>query len=106
MKMSVLFEDKPWQMGLRGDPYFWDDLKDYFSTIEFPYSEEQLKDDIHQIFLNTAGEQLSISAMPYIEKYAHGGMSSGGLSGKFWIENGIPLLVERYRKCLEEMKHQ
>ena len=101
MYLSVIFEEKPWQMGLRGDPYFWDDLKEYFSKIEFPYSEAQLIEDIYRIFVNTTGEHLTASSMPYVEKYAHGGMSSGGLSGKFWMKKGIPLLVERYRRCLE-----
>lgn len=30
-------------------------------------------------------------------------MSSGVLSGKFWVEKGIPLLVERYHKRLKEI---
>ena len=28
MKLSVIFEEKPKQWGFRGDPYFWDYLRE------------------------------------------------------------------------------
>ena len=30
-----------------------------------------------------------------IEQFAHGGMSSGGVDNKWWMEIGIPLLKSR-----------
>lgn len=38
----------------------------------------------------------------YVEEFSHGGMSSGQLSGEFWIDKGIPLIVSRYRKIMLE----
>ena len=45
--LSELFIEKPWQFGLRGDPFFWDYLEEYFSKVEFPYSETWFTDDIY-----------------------------------------------------------
>ena len=100
--LSELFENEPEQWGFRGDPYFWADLKDYFSTKKFPYSEDWLTDDIYRMFKETTGEDLQKDARPNVAKYPTGGMSGGMLSGRFWIENGIPMLVERYRKLSKE----
>lgn len=95
--LSEIFKERPRQYGLRGDKYFWDYLEDYFSKIEFPYSEIKLTDDIYRLFENFSGEQLRENVRPYVEQFAHGGMSSGVLCGEFWINRGIPLLVARYR---------
>lgn len=99
--LSELFKERPAQYGLRGDPYFWDYLEQYFSKIEFPYSETWFCDDIHRLFMKATGELLHENARPYVEEFAHGGMSSGCVSGDFWINKGIPLLVSRYRDVVK-----
>ena len=38
----------------------------------------------------------------FIERLAHGGMSSGGVSLRFWRETAIPLLIERYNEILRK----
>lgn len=101
--LSELFEEEPRQYGLRGDDHLWKYLKEYFSTIRFPYSEEWMTDDIYRLFLEVTGEQLSADCKPFVKEYDNGGMSSGVLSGRFWVEKGIPLLVERYHKRLKEI---
>lgn len=75
--LSELFIEKPWQFGLRGDPFFWDYLEEYFSKVEFPYSETGFSDDIYRLFLEVSGEQLQVNAKPFVKDFAHGGMSSG-----------------------------
>ena len=95
--VSELFIEKPERYGFRGDPFFWDYLKEYFSAKEFLYSIEQIIDDIYQQFYQVSGEQLTTEANPYVQEFAHGGMSSGRLNGEFWITKGIPLLINRYR---------
>lgn len=100
--LSEIFKERPEQYGLRGDPLFWDYLEEYFSKVEFPYSERQLTDDIYRLFVQVSKEQLHTEARPYVEEFAHGGMSSGYLSGEFWINKGIPLLVSRYRKVVKQ----
>ncbi len=100
--LSEIFNERPKQWGFRGDPYFWSYLEEYFSKIEFPYSESRFVDDIYRIFAKVSGTQLQIDTIVKVEEFAHGGMSSGGLSGKFWIERGIPLLVDRYREIIKQ----
>ena len=34
MKLSVIFEEKPERLGFRGDPYFWDHLKELAENME------------------------------------------------------------------------
>lgn len=98
--LSEIFKEQPAQFGLRGDEYFWNYLETYFSDKEFPYSETKLVEDIYQLFFNVTGEQLTKDANPYVEQFAHGGMSSGRLNGTFWIEQGIPLIIQRYHEVL------
>lgn len=100
--LSELFEECPRQYGLRGDEHFWKYLEGYFSTIEFPHSEDWLTDDIYRKFKEVSGVQLTVDAQPYVEEFAHGGMSSGVLSGEFWITRAIPLIVGRYRNLMEQ----
>lgn len=97
--VSEIFMKKPDRYGLRGDPFFWDYLKEYFATKELPYSVTQFTEDIYSLFWQVTGEKLTVEARPFVEEFAHGGMSSGHLSGEFWIERGIPLLVERLEEC-------
>ena len=70
---------KPTQYGLRGDPFFWSYLERHFSAIEFPYSEKQLIEDIYNLFNQVSGETLTTEARPYVNEFAHGGMSYGCL---------------------------
>ena len=37
-----------------------------------------------------------------MEPFAHGGMSSGAISGEFWREKGFPLIVSRFEKSVEQ----
>ena len=98
--LSELFKERPAQFGLRGDEYFWNYLEIYFRDKEFPYSETKLVEDIYQLFFDVCGEPLTKDANPYVEQFAHGGMSSGKLCGEFWIDQGIPLIVRRYREVM------
>ncbi len=94
MKVSVIFNKKPERWGLRGDPYFWDYLKERTENIETitPYELEKL---ISDEFLSLSGKPLAPSSMGYVKQFAHGGMSSGGIDGAWWTETGIPLLKIR-----------
>ena len=93
--LSEIFSEKPGQWGLRGDPYFWDYLKNKFSFTAVPNSRQELEERIRKEFQETTGMELSCEATCYVEKFAHGGLSSGQLSGAFWQEKAIPMLWER-----------
>ena len=44
------------------------------------------------------GIELTKDSIAKCEKFEHGGMSSGGLSGEFWTTTALPLLKERLNK--------
>lgn len=96
MKLSVIFEDKPKRWGFRGDPYFWDYLKERAEKMDL-ISPAQLERWIKKEYLSLSGKPLSKKYMDFavIEQFAHGGMSSGGVDNRWWVEEGIPLLKSR-----------
>ena len=91
--LSELFNIQPPNWGLRGDPWLWQDMKKAFADTPFPYSSSELVVDIRRLFQEKTGAELTPSARPYVEAYAKGGMSSGMVSGKWWLNVAIPLLV-------------
>jgi len=93
-----LFKKEPIQWGLRGDPYLWMEMGEYFSTVQIPSSVSDLEKEIERAFLLFTGKTLSHRENFFVEKYAHGGMSSGGISPEFWRNQAIPLLIERYNE--------
>ena len=104
-RLSVLFEEEPKQWGLRADEFLWNDMKKYFSNIEFPYSEKDFLQTIINLEVKYVGKELNLEDKVYVENYAHGGMSSGYISGEFWNNRGIPLLVKRYREITDKHTH-
>ena len=54
MKLSEIFEDRPRQWGFRGDPYFWDHLKERAQTMDL-VSPEELEAWIRAEYLSLAG---------------------------------------------------
>ena len=97
--LSIIFENKPKQWGLRGNPYMWDYLQKYCEEIPINCGEEKIKEIIESKFTEKTGEELTSEAQAYDKEFDHGGMSSGRISGSFWLEVAIPLLVDKYRKC-------
>ena len=94
--MSVIFEDRPQKWGLRGDPYLWDELREECIGKELPLSAEAVVELVCRKFEDVSGVPLTCDARPYVAKYAHGGMSSGHLSGLFWIGRGMAKLLQNY----------
>ena len=96
MKLSIIFEEKPERWGFRGDPYFWDYLKEHAENMEI-ISPEELEKWIKEEYLSLSGKPLTDEYMDFavIKQFAHGGMSSGGVDNRWWMEKGIPLLKNR-----------
>ena len=96
MKLSAIFEDKPEQWGFRGDPYFWDYLRERAENMNI-ISPEELEKWIKDEYLSVSGKELTDEYMDsaFVEQFAHGGMSSGGVNNQWWMEKGIPLLKSR-----------
>ena len=96
MKLSSIFEERPKQWGFRGDPYFWDYLKELAENMDL-ISPDELEEWIKKENLSLSGKILTDQYGDYaiIKQFAHGGMSSGGVDNGWWMEEGIPLLKSR-----------
>jgi hypothetical protein len=98
MKVGTIFEDEPVQWGFRGDPYLWRELKERLAETDMPATPNELREIIEQAYKDATGHSVSHDETIIIERFKHGGMSSGGVSPKFWNERGIPLLLTRHVK--------
>ena len=96
MKLSKIFEEKPKSWGFRGDPYFWDHLKERAESMDL-ISPDELEKWIKAEYLSVSGKALTDKYMDFavVEQFAHGGMSSGGVDNQWWVDTGIPLLKSR-----------
>lgn len=67
----------------------------------FPYPPEALREGILRIFADLAGELPTPGKRYYVERFAktHVGMSTGWLSGDFWLDTAIPLRMERLERA-------
>ena len=96
MKLSVIFEEKPKSWGFRGDPYFWDYLKELAENMDV-ISPDELEKWIKEEYFSLSGKELTDKYLDFavIKQFAHGGMSSGGVDNEWWTATGIPLLKKR-----------
>ena len=95
MKLSIIFEPEPRRWGYRGDPWFWRYLKKRFAGIDLPLDPRRLEALIRKEHERLSGEALREGSMARVRQFEHGGMTSGGISGTFWVNVGIPLLQQR-----------
>lgn len=93
---SDIFFKTPEQWGLRGDPYLWEDMKRTLAAVRLPSSAAKVRSGLEKEFLKLTGHPISTDRFFYVEKYAHGGMSSGGIDPSFWRTSGIPILLENF----------
>ncbi|RJP84509.1 MAG: hypothetical protein C4518_18495 [Desulfobacteraceae bacterium] len=96
--VSCLMTLKPQQWGLRGDPYLWEEMFNHLATTKLPDSISGLIEIIEQAFIELTAHPITYGDNIYLEKYSHGGMSSGYIEPRFWGKTVLPLVVERYEK--------
>lgn len=94
--IASLFEERPFRWGLRGDPFLWQEMRAHFDEIPLPASTRELAELIEAAFALLTGHPLSESEPFFIERFSHGGMSSGMVSPEFWRDKAIPMLQERF----------
>lgn len=94
--LATLFEAEPMRWGLRGDPWLWRDMKERFAGVPCPDTGDALAAAVGTTFEQLTGRPLSHPEHFYLEKYSHGGMSSGMVSPQWWRDTGIPLLLRRH----------
>ena len=95
--VGALFEKQPGQWGLRGDPHLWAELQQNLAATLLPTTEDALKDILDVAYYNATGTYLIEGQDVTIPRLAHGGMSSGMVSGTFWRDRALPFLLERFR---------
>ena len=96
--LSLIFERTPRQWGLRGDPYLWEEMKKKCERKSLDIDDYELAGFVSEFFKKMTGIPLTYEAEAHVEELAHGGMSSGMVSGSFWISKGIPMLIENLHK--------
>lgn len=99
--VACIFDPEPVQWGLRGDPFLWKLLKERYQTEELPYPPKVLREEILCIFADLTGELPEPGKRYYVDQFAktHVGMSTGWISGEFWLDTVIPLLMERLERA-------
>ncbi len=102
-KVGSLFLSEPEQWGLRGDKYLWRELQEKFTEVEMPDTLNSLQRLLETAFWEATGQCLAFCDETYVERFAHGGMSSGGISGNFWRGQGFPLISERFKNTCESL---
>lgn len=94
--IGQLFEVEPLQWGLRGDPFLWKEMRAHFLSVSLPSTASELDVRIAQAFELLTGHPITEASEFYVNKYAHGGMSSGMISPEFWRNEALSLLRSRY----------
>jgi hypothetical protein len=94
--VASLFEKEPMHWGLRGDPYLWREMSAHFEQVPLPDSADELISLLETTFERLTTHSISEPEMFFMERFSHGGMSSGHISPDFWRETVIPMLLDRY----------
>ena len=96
MTIAELFHPEPEQWGLRGDPYLWREMKNAFADTPMPESGEEFRVKFESAFLDFVGVPLDDREHHYVERYSHGGMSSGQICFDFWSKHATSILTLRF----------
>lgn len=94
--VGKLFERVPDDWGLRGDEFLWHELESKLASVELPSTEQSLQRLLETAFWEATATSLAFCDEVFVQRFSHGGMSSGYISGDFWRERGFPLIVNRF----------
>jgi hypothetical protein len=100
--VGALFDEEPRTWGLRGDKYLWRELREKLSGEPLPRDKASLQRLLENVFWEVTQHSLAFCDQFKVERFAHGGMSSGWISGKFWREDGYSLIAQRYDAATEQ----
>jgi hypothetical protein len=95
-----LFQEKPWQWGLRGDPYLWEEMQNHFAQASLPHNPEQIEQLLARAFEALTGHPITSEKHIAVERFPRTGMSGGMVSPEFWRETAVPLLLSRFESAL------
>ncbi len=85
--------------GLRGDPYLWKEIKEIYGTEII--SLEDIEPFLYETFFDLTNKTMNCEEYIFCERHAHGGMSSGHLSSKFWVEKALPALIAQRKLYID-----
>lgn len=85
-----LFTIPPASWGARGERYFWEDLRLHAlqNSLPLPDNFENFVQELNVLFEDLTGHTVTERDWFFVDKYAHGGMSSGHIDPKGWREGG------------------
>ena len=106
MVVADIFREKPEKYGCRGDEFFWEYLEKRTEGIPFPFEYEKLECLIKLEYLLASGEEMTEKSLGFSRELSNGGMSSGIISGEYWLNQALPLLKTRIDKANIEAQKQ
>jgi hypothetical protein len=98
--IDQIFEQKPSQWGLRGDPHLWAELGESFIGETLFQNQDNFEKELNKRFneiIERSGKRIS-EDRAWFEKYPQLGMSGGSVCLKWWRETALPLLKNRYKE--------
>ena len=102
-RVGLLFDPPPGTWGLRGDPGFWAEMRDHLAAHPLPPESGTLSAMIADSFAALTGVALSDASdalpVPRLDQ-GRGGLSAGLVSGPFWRDTAVPLLLSRHAQAL------
>lgn len=90
-----IFNPELVQWGLRGDPYLWREMREHLKDRPLPPAADAFLETLGELFRNLTGASLDDSQPVFVERYSHGGMSSGMVDPEIWRDRHLPLLAQR-----------
>ena len=88
--MADLFSVPPLTFCVRGEAFLWEEFRNTFheQQVALPESRDELSTIIYRFFEGLTGHSVLEEEHFYIEKYSHGGMSSGYIEPECWRDGG------------------
>jgi hypothetical protein len=98
MTFNRLFSYEPSHWGLRGNPFLWKELKDHLKGINVPNRDSEIYEILSYTFKNLTGHSIESRDDLFIQRFSHGGMSSGHIAPEFWRTTAFQFLCESRQK--------
>jgi hypothetical protein len=84
--IADLFDPAPRTWGLRGDMFLWLEMRQALCLVPIPERPEAICAAIASALHALTGQDLAAGSEVFVSRYARGGMSSGVVSGAFWVD--------------------